>query len=187
MPPQHRFHSIVSVPTSARTFRPMDRSPAPIPKQFLTGSPDSGDIINSLFVNSLPSSVRSGLVSNRTLCPEEDRMSPLRPRQHLDTHEVTNQPPPFENVNLFESDLAFVDAISHADGRVHLERLARFGARAGSAEVAELAMQANQFAPRLKSFDRYGRRIDEVEFHPAYHALMKLGLESGVASAAWSG
>ncbi len=114
-------------------------------------------------------------------------MSPLRPRQHLETHEVANQPPPFENVNLFESDMAFVDAIAHAGGRAHLERLARFGARAGSAEVAELAMLANQFTPRLKSFDRYGRRIDEVEFHPAYHALMKLGLEAGVASAAWSG
>ncbi len=48
-------------------------------------------------------------------------------------------------------------------------------------------MQANEFVPRLKTFDRYGRRIDEVEFHPAYHALMKLGLEAGVASAAWSG
>ena len=50
-------------------------------------------------------------------------MSPLRPRQHLETHEVTNQPPPFENVNLFESDLAFVDAIAHAGGRAHLDRL----------------------------------------------------------------
>jgi putative acyl-CoA dehydrogenase len=48
-------------------------------------------------------------------------------------------------------------------------------------------MQANRNPPQLKTFDRYGQRIDEVEFHPAYHALMALGIEAGVASVAWSG
>lgn len=113
-------------------------------------------------------------------------MSLLRPRRHLETHDVTNQPPAFEDVNLFETDRAFMDAIVRAGGGNHRKRLARFGSQAGSAENAQLAMQANQFPPRLNSFDRYGRRIDEIEFHPAYHALMKLGLEAGVASAAWS-
>ena len=111
----------------------------------------------------------------------------FKPRTELKTHEVTNQPPPFEDVNLFTSDAALQHALGHAGGAMHAARLTEFGARAGSAEVADWAMQANRNTPQLKTFDRYGRRIDEVEFHPAYHALMKLGLEAGIASAAWSG
>src|SRR5262249_48918086 len=67
------------------------------------------------------------------------------------------------------------------------ERLSTFGARTGSAETAAWAMQANGNPPQLKAFDRYGQRIDEVEFHPAYHRLMALGVDAGVSSAAWSG
>jgi putative acyl-CoA dehydrogenase len=114
-------------------------------------------------------------------------VSALRPRSQLGTHEVTNQPPPFEGINLFETDAALRDSLRYAGGVSHENRLHEFGSRAGSAEVIERAAQANQFVPRLRSFDRFGRRIDEVEFHPAYHALMKLGLEAGVVSAAWSG
>ncbi len=113
-------------------------------------------------------------------------MSAFRPRTVLETHEVTNQPPPFEDVNLYTSDVVLKEAVGHAGGAVHAERLTAFGGRAGSAEVAEWAVQANRNVPQLKSFDRYGRRIDEVEFHPAYHSLMALGLEAGVSSAAWS-
>jgi putative acyl-CoA dehydrogenase len=114
-------------------------------------------------------------------------MGPRRPRSHLETHEVTNQPPPFEDVNLYTGDRALQAAVKAAGAGVHAERLSRFGAGAGSAEVAEWAFQANAKAPELKAFDRYGRRIDEVAFHPAYHRLMALGIEAGVASAAWSG
>jgi putative acyl-CoA dehydrogenase len=114
-------------------------------------------------------------------------MSPLNPRTHLETHDVTNQPPPFENVNLFLSDIALREAVVRAGGGQHHERLAAFGARAGSAEIAEWTMQANRNPPQLRTFDPYGRRIDEVDFHPAYHALMRMGLEAGVASCAWSG
>ena len=114
-------------------------------------------------------------------------MSPYRPRTHLETHDVTNQPPPFEDVNLFTSDRALVDAVTHASGDAHHHRLGKFGTHAGSAAIADLAMQANRNPPQLKIFDRYGDRIDEVEFHPAYHALMTFGIEGGVSSAAWSG
>jgi putative acyl-CoA dehydrogenase len=114
-------------------------------------------------------------------------MSALRPRSRLETHEVSNQPPPFEDVNLFASDVALQAAVVAAGGEMHAERLSAFGARAGSAETAAWAMQANENPPLLKAFDRYGQRVDEVEFHPAYHRLMALGLEAGVASAAWSG
>ena len=114
-------------------------------------------------------------------------MSAFKPRTELETHTVTNQPPPFEDVNLFTSDAALQDALGHAGGTEHTARLTEFGARAGSSEVAEWATQANKNLPVLKAFDRYGQRIDEVEFHPAYHKLMALGLEAGIASAAWSG
>jgi putative acyl-CoA dehydrogenase len=113
-------------------------------------------------------------------------MTASRPRDHLETHDVANQPPPFENVNLFTSDLALRGAVIAAGGEGHADRLSDFGARVGSAETAEWAMQANANPPQLKAFDRYGRRIDEVDFHPAYHRLMALGLDAGIASAAWS-
>jgi putative acyl-CoA dehydrogenase len=113
-------------------------------------------------------------------------MSPLRPETHLETHDVTNQPPPFENVNLFTADRALLDATARAGGAMHRDRLAVFGARCGSAEVAKWAMQANRNPPQLRQFDRYGQRLDEVEFHPAYHALMAMGIGAGVSSAAWT-
>jgi putative acyl-CoA dehydrogenase len=114
-------------------------------------------------------------------------MSALRPRSQLETHDVSNQPPPFEDVNLFTSDVALQAAVAAAGGQAHAERLSAFGARTGAAETAAWAVQANENPPRLRAFDRYGQRIDEVEFHPAYHRLMTLGLEAGVSSAAWSG
>jgi len=114
-------------------------------------------------------------------------MSPLRPRTHLQTHDVVNQPPSFEDVNLFTTDRALQGAVAAAGGAAHHERLASFGARAGSSEVQEWAMLANRNPPQLRIFDRYGARLDEVEFHPAYHCLMALGLEAGTASAPWTG
>ena len=114
-------------------------------------------------------------------------MSAYRPSTHLETHDVTNQPPPFEDVNLFTSDIALQEAVAGAGGGAHRARLSDFGALAGTAQVAEWAMQANKNPPQLKTFDRYGQRIDEVEFHPAYHNLMALGLDNGIAASAWTG
>jgi len=110
-----------------------------------------------------------------------------KPIAILDTHEVTNQPPPFEDVDLFATDRALVDAVGRAGGAEHGARLSAFGSRAGSAAVGEWAREANRAPPLLESFDRYGRRIDEVRFHPFYHRLMALGLDNGIAAAAWDG
>ncbi|WP_447725451.1 acyl-CoA dehydrogenase family protein [Sphingomonas koreensis] len=114
-------------------------------------------------------------------------MSSIRPLVQLDTHEVLNQPPPFEDVNLFTGDRALADAVARAGGAQHSERLSALGARCGSAEVIDWGVEANRNVPVLESFDRYGQRIDEVRFHPVYHELMRLGLESGLASVAWDG
>ena len=114
-------------------------------------------------------------------------MPPLLPIADLDTHEVTNQPPPFEDIDLFATDRALADAVSRAGGAVHAERLGALGRRAGSAEVIDWGVEANRNPPMLDTHDRWGRRIDEVRFHPAYHRLMALGLEAGLASVAWDG
>ncbi len=113
-------------------------------------------------------------------------MTHLRPRADLETHEVENQPPPFEDVNIFETDAPLKNAVEKNGGAAHQKHLSEFGARCGSAEVIEWSRQANNNPPQLKSFDRYGHRLDEVEFHPAYHALMDLGLGAGVSAGAWN-
>ena len=108
------------------------------------------------------------------------------PLADLDTHTVANQPPPFADVNLYTSDVALRHAIAREGAAWMDERLIRFGARTGSAEVADWAWRANQAAPVLHTFDRFGHRIDEVDYHPAYHRLMDLGIGHGVSSLAWT-
>ena len=112
-------------------------------------------------------------------------MKHMEPNTKLATHEVTNQVPPLVDVNAYENDLVLKEAVNRSGAAWADERLSLLGGRVGSAEVQELAAQANANPPTLKAFDRYGQRIDEAEFHPAYHNLMELGLNSGVASVAW--
>ena len=113
-------------------------------------------------------------------------MAHFRPNAELETHDVTNQPPPFEGVNIFETDAALKTAVEKNNAGDHAARLSAFGEKCGSAEAAAWSRQAHTHTPQLKSFDRYGHRLDEVEFHPAYHNLMAMGLEAGVSSAAWT-
>src|SRR5579875_2578896 len=101
------------------------------------------------------------------------------------THEVLNQPPPFENRNLFTTDQALQDAVRREGGEFARDRLTALGAVVGSAETIRLAEQANRFPPELRNYDRFGHRIDEVEFHPAWHALMGLAVQYRVPSLAW--
>ena len=104
----------------------------------------------------------------------------------LSTHEVTNQPPPFADYNLYHSDPALKEAL-HREGGAGAEKdVAAFGAALGTENSFELGRLANKFSPELKIFDRYGQRIDEVEFHPAYHELMALAIEHRVPSVAWT-
>ena len=114
-------------------------------------------------------------------------MSHAKPLAQQDTHEVFNQPPPLEDVNLFTGDRALADAVRAAEAGDHAARLSQLGARVGSAEVQDWGAEANRVLPVLDNFDRFGHRVDEVKFHPAYHRLMDLGLSSGFASVAWSG
>lgn len=108
-----------------------------------------------------------------------------KPRTRLRTHDVTNQVPPFTDVNLYTSDAALQAALAGAGGRGHSTRLAAFGAICGAHETAELALQANRNPPQLRAFDSTGARIDEVDYHPAYHRLMDMGIGAGVSAAPW--
>jgi len=98
---------------------------------------------------------------------------------------VPNQPPPLENYNLFESDLALQEAVRRYDGRWIEAEAHSFGERLGRSETLQLGVQANRFPPELRTHDRFGNRIDEVSYHPAYHALMRLGVEARTHALPW--
>lgn len=104
----------------------------------------------------------------------------------FDTHEVFNQAPPFGDVNLLRCDPALREAVAREGAGWAAEELDALGARLGRAEVLDLARVANANGPRLVNFDRSGRRIDEVEFHPAWHELMALLIGAGAHSAPWA-
>jgi putative acyl-CoA dehydrogenase len=101
------------------------------------------------------------------------------------THEVVNQPPPLEGLDLYASDAALRDALQREGGGWAEAHVAAYGKIAGG-ELMELGFAANVNKPQLKLFDRYGHRLDEVTFHPAYHRAMELGLKYGVHAFAWA-
>ena len=101
------------------------------------------------------------------------------------THEVFNQSPPFQDVNLFTSDRALMEAVDREGASSAAQALAHFGHTCGSAEALELGRLANENPPRLHGFDARGARVDMVEFHPAYHALMQISIAQGLHCSAW--
>ncbi|MFL4951306.1 acyl-CoA dehydrogenase family protein [Streptomyces sp. MMS24-I31] len=105
------------------------------------------------------------------------------------THPVTNQPPPLAGYDVFTADRALVGAVErHVEAGLLAEvrgELAALGRSAGSAQLQEWGAQANENPPRLRTHDRYGNRIDEVEFHPAWHRLLGKGVSAGL-TAAWT-
>jgi putative acyl-CoA dehydrogenase len=104
----------------------------------------------------------------------------------FETHEVTNQPSPLADWNLFESDSALRAGVEREGGGFASDRLLRLGAELGSARVLELGDLANRHAPELRSHDRFGHRIDEVAYHPAWHEVMELAMRHAVHSLPWS-
>ncbi len=97
------------------------------------------------------------------------------------THEVLNQPPPLVGHDPVAGDAALAEAcVRHAD-RATLESLADLGRLAGSEQAQEWGRLANENPPRLRTHDRYGHRVDEVEFHPAWHELVRTAFEHGLA------
>jgi putative acyl-CoA dehydrogenase len=101
------------------------------------------------------------------------------------THRVTNQVPLLTGHDPIAGDAALAEAcVRHADAAT-LGSLAGLGRLAGSEQAQEWGRQADENPPRLRTHDRYGHRIDEVEFHPAWHELMRTAVEHGLAGAPW--
>ncbi len=101
------------------------------------------------------------------------------------THEVTNQSPPFEDVNLFDTDQALQDAVAREGGDWARDDLVAFGGEIGSARGFEMGRLANENPPQLRRFDQKGFAVDQVAFHPAYHDAMALSFKAGMHCATW--
>ncbi|MFF7762632.1 acyl-CoA dehydrogenase family protein [Streptomyces griseorubiginosus] len=105
------------------------------------------------------------------------------------THTVTNQPPPLIGYDVYGADLALKEAVTrHLDPDLLDEvdgELSALGRACGSAQVQEWGAQANENPPRLRTHDRHGHRVDEVEFHPAWHRVLGKGVSAGL-TAAWA-
>jgi len=102
------------------------------------------------------------------------------------THEVFNQSPPFEDVDLFSLDAPLVAAVAANGGADAAGELSAFGRHWGSAAMAARGRLANENTPKLRTFDSRGNRRDEVEFHPAYHELMAHSAHAGLHNSTWT-
>ncbi|MDP3357036.1 MAG: isovaleryl-CoA dehydrogenase [Polaromonas sp.] len=105
----------------------------------------------------------------------------------LMTHEVFNQPAPLVDYNLFDTNRPLRDALKFNAPSLAPAELSALGARLGGAEMQTHARQANTHTPALHSHDRFGHRVDQVEFHPGYHELMKLSVSAGLHGTPWAG
>jgi putative acyl-CoA dehydrogenase len=112
--------------------------------------------------------------------PRGESVAPFR------THTVFNQVPPLEGVNVFSSNRPLVEALRREGGAWVQERATALGEVVGGEPQQSWGRLANENRPVLRTFDRYGHRIDEVEFHPAWHKLMALGVENELHSLPWT-
>jgi putative acyl-CoA dehydrogenase len=102
------------------------------------------------------------------------------------THEVTNQPPPLEDYDVFGEDAALVEAVEREGAAWAADDLHALGRLAGSPEAIAWGFDANRHPPELRTHDRYGHRIDEVAYHPSYHELMRVAVGHGLHAAPWA-
>jgi putative acyl-CoA dehydrogenase len=98
---------------------------------------------------------------------------------------MSNQPPPLQDYDLFTADRALRDALEHAAPGIQRDELVELGRLAGTPEMIQLGFDANRYEPELRTHDRFGERIDEVEFHPAWHVLMSVAARHGLHAAPW--
>ena len=112
-------------------------------------------------------------------------MQTLRPNSSLSTHQVTNMPPYLGDQDLWQNDIALQEGIAREAPGIATEQLIKLGQLAGKEDTFYKAAVANRLSPELRAFDRHGMRINQVEYHPAYHDLMKMAIENQVSNFAW--
>jgi putative acyl-CoA dehydrogenase len=101
------------------------------------------------------------------------------------THEVLNQPPPLVDYNAFDGDPALQEALAREGGEWGLDRVRDFGAVVCSAEALDHAKRAQRNIPILRRHDRYGHRVDEIDYDPSMHWMLRLGVERELNSLPW--
>src|SRR3712207_3825872 len=106
--------------------------------------------------------------------------------QPFSTHEVANQAPPLEDLDLFSTNVPLVEALDREGAGWARERCAEQGRVWGGDPLRTWGVQANEHPPKLRTHDRFGHRIDEVEFHPAYHQLMDLASRHELHALPWT-
>ena len=102
------------------------------------------------------------------------------------THEVINQPPPLADLDVFGADTALVEGVARHGAGAAAGRLTELGRLAGSATAQQWGAAANAVPPVLRTHDRYGHRIDEVEFVPAWHELLRVAVQYGLHGTPWA-
>jgi putative acyl-CoA dehydrogenase len=102
-----------------------------------------------------------------------------------ETHEVFNQASPLVDYNVFEADRPLVEAVRREGAEWAEGRIATVGAYAGGEHAQDLGRLANENPPKLRTHDRFGNRVDEVEFHPAWHELLGKAVEYELQSSPW--
>jgi putative acyl-CoA dehydrogenase len=112
-------------------------------------------------------------------------MSTIEKAAGVSTHEVENQAPPLADYNVFEADRTLVEAVNREGADWAVDRISAVGALAGRADTIELGRQANENPPKLRTHDRFGNRVDEVEFHPSWHELMEMSVSNQFHSSPW--
>ncbi|OQX35077.1 MAG: DNA alkylation response protein [Oceanospirillales bacterium LUC14_002_19_P2] len=105
------------------------------------------------------------------------------PCNTTETHTVFNQPPPLDPYNIFSTDIALREA-THSQAKWAESELHTYGQLAGNS-LFHAGFLANENLPQLRTHDRFGHRIDQVDFHPAYHQLMQTAIEHGLPSSPW--
>jgi len=102
------------------------------------------------------------------------------------THEVMNQPPPLADYDAFGTDETLKTIVHTFGAGAWRQRLHEAGRTVGSARVQELARQANRSLPELRTHDRFGERVDRIDFHPAWHELMSLAIAQDTHALCWN-
>lgn len=103
------------------------------------------------------------------------------------THEVVNQVPVLNDINLYDTDFALRDCVRALSGHIHEADLQRYGQRLGTGYVRHQADLANRYPPVPRLWDAHGNRQNQIEFHPAWHGFLELGFSHGLQCSAWSG